>query len=413
MADMEIKNPKDRLRVLIYGYEGYLTPESRLKTCNIYEGFIYEKVLLMQNFFSKKYDDMVQQVKEGSLSMAMAETLKLFSECRERLDYHLPVLKYFLEESKLDTVKTEILCQNDFEILKNISLIVDKITSLDFISQENIFQLNRCVSNFKTSILKRIDTIVFLNSELKERADDLALLLHEIRNKKATVATYEALDVLLSKYPDCWNFYKEILVCFKNYFSQYLILKDTDIQSDFLKASLFFIDRYEAFIWKLKNFISKAECVTGDEKQCRQDILGKMSGIPDFQKERVQIQILLESTESQSAKNKVMPDSIHKSSVFCDIAEFFEHQMLYGEAMEFYQAAIKNNVGNKNAVKALTRCHNRVQWYGEFQKANSFLVQGKYDKALDLYNQILSRDPDLEPVKLLKVKVNKLEGKNA
>ena len=73
----------------------------------------------------------------------------------------------------------------------------------------------------------------------------------------------------------------------------------------------------------------------------------------------------------------------------------------------------QNNAENKNAVKALARCHNRVQGYGDFQKANRFLVQGEYDKALDLYNQILSRDSDLETVKLLKVKVNKLEGKNA
>ena len=135
-----------------------------------------------------------------------------------------------------------------------------------------------------------------------------------------------------------------------------------------------------------------------------------MSSVPDFQKERKKIEHLL---DSQTVKSKEISDSIHKSGVFFDMGEFLEHQMLYDEAIEFYQAAVKNNAENMKAVKALARCHTRAQGYGEFQKANRFLVQGKKNEALDLYNQMLSRDPGLETVELLKVKVNKLEGKNA
>lgn len=286
MAEIEIKSPKDRLKILIYGYEGYLTPESRLKTCKIYENFIHEKVLLMYDFFSKKYDESAHQVNQVRLLGPLADTLKLFSECKEKLNYQLPLLKYFLEEYKLDSLKTEIFYQNDFEILKNISSIVDKITSLNFSSEEIINQLNHSVSNLKTSIFKRIDTIIFLNSELKEKADE-------------------------------------------------------------------------------------------------------------------------------SAKCKMISGYIDKSNVFYEMAEFLENQMHYCEAIEFYDASIRNDVENKAAVQGLARCNNRVKLYADFQKANRFSVQGKYAQAVELYNQILSKAPDLETVKLLRDKVNKLELKNA
>lgn len=413
MADIEIKNPKDRLKILINGYEGYLTPKSRLKTCDIYESFISEKVLLMYNFFSKKYDEMVHHGNQVHLLVPLADTLKLFSDCKEKLNDQRSLLKYFFEEFKLDYLKTEVLYQNDFEILKNISLIVDKITSLNFSSQETIFELNQCVSNFKTSIFKRIDAVIFLNSDLKERADQLALLLHEIKNNKATAATYEGLYALLSRYPDRWVFYKEILLCYKIYSSQYLIFRENVLQPSLYRGSLLFIEQYELFIGKLRDFISQAERTTEDEELCYQEIQDKMSGFPDFEKERKQFQNALKLAEAKSAKRKVMSDYINKSSVFCEMAELLEDQMQYSEAIGFYKAAINNDAENKDAIQALARCNNRVQLYSEFQKANRFLAQGQYDKALDLYNQILSKDPDLETVKLIRVKVNKLEGKNA
>ena len=138
-----------------------------------------------------------------------------------------------------------------------------------------------------------------------------------------------------------------------------------------------------------------------------------MSGLPDFQKERNGLQNVLKSAESKIVKRKVISDFINKSGVFYEMAELLEDQMQYLEASEFYKAAISNDPENREAVQALDRCTNRFHLYSEFQKANRFLLQGKYANALDLYEQILLKDPGLETIKLLRVKANKLEGKNA
>lgn len=408
MTEIEIKNPKTRLKALLNGYDGYLIPKNRLKSCDIFEKLILEKVGVIHSFFSKKYDEFVLVDIYHHILIPLSETIKLFAECKEKLTYQRIQFKYFFEEFRFSLEKENELCDIDYEVLKCVGIIVDKITSFNLSNENYLLKLNESVLSLKENIIKRQTLITALNSEYKQINDELSLYFREIKDKLVTPTTYESMFSLLKKYPNRILTYKEMFNCFRTYSSLYFVVHENISILSLYKISYTFVEQYEIFTSRLKSFTEKFTSICDEETECLHFLKERLSVLPDFAREKKLLNTFLQNAEAKASKKKRIESIYNKASVMFDAGLDMENRFNYIDAINFYNSSLFYDKDYSEAVDGLKRIEKKKLLISDFQNANKLFASAKFDKALEIYQKLISQNPDFEEAKIMISHLKKL-----
>lgn len=392
----EAEQLKGRLWRLIDGYAGYATPGTRTRTCEVFESFLAEKVILVHSFLDKKFREYSSNKETRDLLLPLSESLKILSESTPLLEYDRKKLFHFFEEFRIPKEREEKLYFTDFDLLKKLGQTVDQICSVHLAADNKFIDLNENLAGLKEHLSTRHQDINELGEILKRRFEEHGMILRYIRNRKANVQTYDNLKVYLDKYSDHLFSMRETLDCFRNSSSNFLNLSGNLPMISLYKEALLFLDQYEKLIHRLNKFLEGYDINSPEEDACIDDMKKRISLCPDFKKERLFLLTSIKRIEDRKAMLKMGAGNIQKAETLFESGRELEKKLDLDGALNFYQSALKVDPELEGCIQAVERCNLKKKFVDDFQKANKMFASGSLADAKSLYQKILKKVPDFE-----------------
>ena len=353
---------------------------------------------LIQNFLEKKYEEFVQG-SSYTLLFPLSETIKLFAECKKHLEEDRRHIAQFLEEFRLDSAREKKLYEIDFLLLKTLGVLVDKITNFNMSVENNFSSLNEVANALRSLLIKRKEVIVQINEEIKSIREGLAACIREIREKTATVKTYEKINAYLDQYPERVVSYRDVVYCFRDSVSQYLNVNESTPLISLITDAIMFLEKYESFCEHVKQFIETFHPLFSEEEVCLNDLRDKIKFVPDFPREKNILTGILKKVEHKSDRLKRAGIVLGKAGEYCSYGIELEDMIDYDAAIEFYNSALKHDSKYAEAQEGIQRCQRKKSQLIDFFKANRLFAQGDLEKAAALYGKILQKVPEFEKAK--------------
>lgn len=391
------KSPRSKLALLINGYEGYVTPKMRVKSSEIFEKFLIDRVTLIHKFLEKKYDEFSKNANMHSLMFPLSRTIKIFIDCKKQLQFSKEQLQYFYQELRIARDKENKLYELDYVILKDVSSVVDKITTFNLVSPAYLLKFNEVVLRLKDNLAKRHDYVYKMNEELQSIIEKLHIPLREIAERQATLETYDELQSLLYKNSFRYQSYRDIMECFRKHAPEYFDIDDNIPVLNVYQDSLLFLEKFEWFQQRLINFLNKANPQTDEEKEEFNHLQERCKYFPDFSRQKNLLMSALRTAEEKATHRKVLETKVKKANILYEIGYELETKMIYPMAIEFYSYAYRVDSKYAEAQKAVARCTKKSSQVSDFQKATQMFLSGELAKAKTLYEKIINNVSELEP----------------
>ncbi len=410
----EISDYKNRLSTLIEGYEGYESTSKRKKTCEVFEAFVREKLRIIHRILEDRYNEFLKEKKNLHLLIPLSGLIKNFVDSNQYISFEKKERMFFFNEYRFpEDFKVENLYLLDFQILQQMSIIVDKITHFEEESKNKFEKLLTATLVLKKKLSDRKNLIYGINEKLIPVNKLIHSIVQDIRERRISDETCNNIQQAIKMFPMRLNTYMEIFHAFFVYSSFYTKVHENIPLLDFFDQSKLFVKKYSQFVNHIKDFISKYNFSTEEEIECRDYLVEKLAKVPNFYELEKEIDAVKKEAEMKQARRRHEEEIIRKATIEYNRGLKFENEMRYVEAIALYEKTLSIDDKYMEAKEAIERCKKKKKALPYYVKATRKLQIGQIKKAISLLNKALKKAPEFQEAKDLLEKLKaKYENEN-